>query len=184
MNTHPVKALVTSTFVLGVAKDGQKVYHPGFDTKQSDLMAETGFAYGCFPMADGQWAFGWKAPKMAPEVMVEVKSDSSDTTYTVVVSLEHDDAVSCTCPAGKHKTACKHLYRARVKAAGSFTAAIKTLVDAGAAKDRQEVLAVFQARSKASSVNEAIASIVRSAFGIKHPHAMPPKKKGKKAVTF
>jgi hypothetical protein len=184
MNHHAVRALVASTFVLGKTEDGQTVRHPGMDAFLNEHLPKAGFSYGCWAMDNGTWAFGWKAPKISPETMVQVQSDSSDKSYTVVVDLDKDQAVSCTCPAGQHHKPCKHLYRARVKASGSFPAAIQALVRAGAAASREEVLTVFQKRCKASSVNEAIASIVRSAFGITHPHAMPPKKKGSKVVTF
>lgn len=50
-------------------------------------------------------------PKLTPKNLIaqeDIKSSSSDNIYTVTL---YDNCVSCTCPAGGHKTFCKHMIK-------------------------------------------------------------------------
>jgi len=189
-------ALRDALLVLGRdAETDEVVYHHGEAVAPAALMAAD-FRYSCYKLAGNEWAFGWKEAdlpeavdvdedledaaadyaSMGPMVTVEIRSDSSAAIYKVAVDTKNDEAIACSCPAGQKRTPCKHLYRARVRAGGSFAKAVDTLIERGVAADKHAVLKVYKQRVEESNVNDAIASIIRAAFGVEHPHGVPPKK--------
>lgn len=113
-------------------------------------------------------------PFIQDTVIVPVKSDSvADVVYHVTVSITQDKALHCDCPAGAHHKHCKHLFRARTIAAGSFKQAADKLISqaVGPMETKEGFLKLFNAKCELVGVNEAIAAVIKKAFGSEHPHA-------------
>lgn len=94
---------------------------------------------------------------------VNIKSDSSDATYTVKVRLSDNKAVYCNCPA---RRGCKHLERAELlpaflKARKAFEAVGMSRADFNA--KFEATVASLKARSPRFAVNLAIKRVIEKA---------------------
>jgi hypothetical protein len=173
--------------LLGRTQEGEPLYWPldTFTPKIEKELEKAGFRYEGRTLESGRVASGWlppsqKEPKPEPSTpvlvnikAVKVKSDSSDVEYTVAVDVDRDEALDCSCPAGQKKTSCKHLYRGRVKAAGTFAEAATKLIQYGAFLSKENFYAEFDKRVQEKGTNVAIAMMIRAGLGESHPHAYP-----------
>jgi len=188
------KAGTVQLLPLGKTSDGLPIYQPFPHTKVAVThLMQAGFRVTCLVANGDTPLYGWVAPVQeepeAPKkldpfaniVFVKVDSDTvPDTQYTVAVDLDGPEALDCSCPAGQKKVPCKHLYRGKAIGTGAFREAAELLIKQGVVKGKAHFLEQFEKKVALVGKNEAIAAVIKKAFGETHILAKAPSKPKKK----
>lgn len=169
--------------LISTSTEGHEVYLHDIWTSYKEAKAALtplGWEHGVFLCDEGRMVAGWiqrfdPLPIVDPVDLVPVKAESSGGEYRVKVhraTLTRDIKASrCTCYAGRHGTPCKHLYRAIVKASGSFMTAWTNLARIQGEETVTFNYMIFQ---KSYGTNVAIALLIGAGLGKDHCHASLP----------